>query len=303
MLNNVSPKIRLAVGAVIISFSGVFVKASNVAPESASFFRCAFGAAGYFLFLVITRKSGKRIMETLKNRDGKKKIFITAMIFPSAAGIMFAADLFCWHKSIYFVGPGLSTLLGNFQVFLVAIAGFLLFSEKIRPQFILSCFAAFAGLFLIIRGNISSGGEFFIPGVMLGLATSVFYAGYVIFLKKSQNGKVSAALNMFVVSVITALISLTYIFSKGSSPHFESMNELIFMLAYGLICQFAAWLLISSSLKSVKASTAGIILILQPVFSYVWDILLFGKETGMMESAGAIICAGAVYAGIRFSSK
>ena len=54
------------------------------------------------------------------------------MIFPAAAGILFAADLFCWHQSIYFVGPGLSTLLGNFQVFLVALAGFILFSEKIR---------------------------------------------------------------------------------------------------------------------------------------------------------------------------
>ena len=166
MLNNISPKIKLAVGAVIISFSGVFVKASNVNPESASFFRCAFGAAAYFIFLIITKR--------FKIKCGKW------MIFPAAAGIMFAADLFCWHQSIYFVGPGLSTLLGNFQVFLVALAGFILFSERIRYQFILSCLAAFAGLFLIIRGNINSAGEFFIPGVILGLATSVFYAGYVI---------------------------------------------------------------------------------------------------------------------------
>lgn len=49
MLNLLSPKIKLAIGAVIISFSGVFVKASDVAPESASFFRCAFGAAAYLI--------------------------------------------------------------------------------------------------------------------------------------------------------------------------------------------------------------------------------------------------------------
>ena len=289
MLNLLSPKIKLAIGAVIISFSGVFVKASAVAPESASFFRCAFGAAAYLIFLLITKR--------FKIKCGRW------IIFPAAAGIMFAADLFCWHQSIYFVGPGLSTLLGNFQVFLVAAAGFILFSEKIRYQFILSCLAAFAGLFLIIRGNINTAGEYFIPGVILGLATSVFYAGYVILLKKSQHGKTHASVNMFIVSVVTAVVSLGYILSKGSLPHIATGKGLVLMLAYGFICQFVAWLLISSSLKSVKASTAGILLILQPVFSYVWDILLFGKQTGTLEAIGAIICAAAVYAGIRYSSQ
>src|SRR3546814_5748795 len=45
-------------------------------------------------------------------------------------GVFFAADLWLWHRSILLVGPGLATLLGNAQVFFMALAGVLLSSEE-----------------------------------------------------------------------------------------------------------------------------------------------------------------------------
>ena len=39
------------------------------------------------------------------------------------SAIFFALDLWFWHRSILYVGAGLSTLLANFQVFIMMAAG------------------------------------------------------------------------------------------------------------------------------------------------------------------------------------
>ena len=54
------------------------------------------------------------------------------------SGAVFSIDLFCWHLSIDYVGPGLATILGNCQVFILALAGRLLYKERLGLAFILS---------------------------------------------------------------------------------------------------------------------------------------------------------------------
>ena len=66
-------------------------------------------------------------------------------LVPAAA---FAADLWLWHRSILLVGPGLSTLLANTQVFFMALAGVWFYRERIGPRFVAGITLAFAGLWL-----------------------------------------------------------------------------------------------------------------------------------------------------------
>ncbi|HEY1992507.1 MAG TPA: EamA family transporter, partial [Gammaproteobacteria bacterium] len=96
---------QLIVGAVMISFSAVFVKLVHVPPTVSGFYRVFFGGV-ILLAVVLWRHEHPRL-----DRASWIKLLL--------AGLCFALDLFFWHRSILYVGPGVATLLANFQVFVM----------------------------------------------------------------------------------------------------------------------------------------------------------------------------------------
>ncbi|MGH8335846.1 MAG: EamA family transporter, partial [Gammaproteobacteria bacterium] len=57
------------------------------------------------------------------------------------------------------------------------------------------------------------------------------------------------------------------------------------------------WVLISSSIHKVRASQVGLILLLQPVCAFAWDVLFFGRRFTAVEIAGAVLALAAIYLG------
>ena len=94
----------------------ITIRLANVSPDSAGFYRMLFAALSVVL-LVKARKENLRM--------SRRTLFLLA-----GCGVFLSADFMCWHRSIHLVGPGLSTLLGNFQVFFTAFFSYLLFKEK-----------------------------------------------------------------------------------------------------------------------------------------------------------------------------
>jgi drug/metabolite transporter (DMT)-like permease len=47
----------------------------------------------------------------------------------------------------------------------------------------------------------------------------------------------------------------------------------------------------------VEASRAGLLLLLQPALTFVWDVLFFGRPTTAPEALGAALAIGAIYMG------
>jgi hypothetical protein len=88
-----SPTLRLLCGAALISFAPVFVRLTPVSPTDSAFYRTLFGGLMLALWVVAARAPVER-------RSG---FALAALI---AAGILFAADLAVWHRSIWYVGPG-----------------------------------------------------------------------------------------------------------------------------------------------------------------------------------------------------
>ena len=69
------------------------------------------------------------------------------------------------------------------------------------------------------------------------------------------------------------------------------------LLAYGIVCQAIAWIIISRALVAVKASRAGLVLLLQPALAFVWDIVFFARPTDATDAAGAALSLVAIYLG------
>src|SRR3546814_10954464 len=126
-------------GAAIIGTNGIMVELAGTPPTVSAFWRVTFG--GVMLLGWVVASGGWR---ALAPRTWGW-IIVT--------GVFFAADLWLWHRSILLVGPGLATLLGNAQVFFMALAGVLLFRERVGPRFLGGLLLAFAGLWLRSEGG------------------------------------------------------------------------------------------------------------------------------------------------------
>ena len=51
----------------------------------------------------------------------------------------------------------------------------------------------------------------------------------------------------------------------------------------------AELVLITGGLSRVRASTVGLLLLLQPTLAFVWDVLFFDRPFGLRETIGALL--------------
>ncbi|MCG8570900.1 MAG: DMT family transporter [Spirochaetes bacterium] len=286
-LKKINPYLLLVLGAVIISFSGIFVKLTTVNSIASAFYRVSFGGFAFLIILIITKK--KLLID-------KKNLFFAAL-----TGLFFAVDLSFWHSSIHYIGPGLATILGNFQVILMALIGILVFKEKITIRFILAVPLAVAGIFLLVGIKWNEFSENYQLGILFGLITAICYTGYLLSLRYAQSHSQKAEVSAFImwISFFTAIyLSIPSIFQPQPVNFFVlNWQDGMILFIYGVLCQAFGWLIITTALPQIPASRAGLILLLQPALSFIWDMLFLGRPTGIIEIIGATLALGAIYLG------
>ncbi len=282
-----SATLRLLTGAVFISFSAVFVRLLSVPPTVSAFYRLLFGGGFLLLYVLLTKRS-------LFNG-------LTGLLAIVLAAAFFAADLWTWHRSIIYVGPGLATMLASFQVFFLALAGVLFFGERLRWQLMVGVPLALTGLGMIVGFDWQSLSEQYRTGIWLGLLTAVFYASYILSLRRTRtDGKQrSAVADLALVSLISAALLGVVTTTSGDSMALSWPGEIGILLAYALVAQVLGWLLIAHSLNQVPASRVGLILLLQPLLAFVWDVLFFSRSITLVELAGAILTLLGIYLGMK----
>ncbi|MDH3647596.1 MAG: DMT family transporter [Gammaproteobacteria bacterium] len=275
---------RVLIGAVMISFSAVFVKLINMGPTAIGFYRVFL--AGVIL-AVYVRVRGDSL---LKGR---------ALILLLAAALFYAGDLWVWHQSIQWIGPGLATLLAAFQVFILTFVGVLFFKETASWRLLIAVPLAFLGLMLLVGVDWSILAPEKRAGVWLGLATGVFYAGYLLSLReaRARAKDSSAAGDLAMVSLGTAVLLAAVSLPMGETLKVTTVWDGTWLTTYAVASQVIAWVLISSSLPYVPASRAGLLLLLQPTLSFIWDILFFDRPVAIHEGAGAVIALFAIWLG------
>jgi len=222
-----------------------------------------------------------------------------ALILLLAAALFYAGDLWVWHQSIQWIGPGLATLLAAFQVFILTFVGVLFFKETASWRLLIAVPLAFLGLMLLVGVDWSILAPEKRAGVWLGLATGVFYAGYLLSLReaRARAKDSSAAGDLAMVSLGTAVLLAAVSLPMGETLKVTTVWDGTWLTTYAVASQVIAWVLISSSLPYVPASRAGLLLLLQPTLSFIWDILFFDRPVAIHEGAGAVIALFAIWLG------
>ncbi|MGA9855841.1 MAG: DMT family transporter [Gammaproteobacteria bacterium] len=276
---------QLIAGAVMISFSAVFVKLVSVSPATSAFYRMLFGGL-ILLGIVVWRRE-------------RVNLKASALAMLCMVAVFFALDLTFWHRSILYVGPGLATLLANFQVFVLAAAGVLVFRERLTWFQVVSIPLAILGLVLLVGVDWSSFSSNYRWGVILGLLTACSYAGYLLALRRARLTETtgSSFVALMVVSLSCAALLALAMWPEQASFVIPNWRDASWLIAYGVFGQVLGWVLISNSLSKVRASQVGLVLLLQPVCAFVWDALFFGRRFTAVEIAGAVLAVLAIYLG------
>ncbi|MEI6509773.1 MAG: DMT family transporter [bacterium] len=283
--------LQVTLGAMLISFSPVFVKLVQVGPATAAFYRMFFGGIILLVILLVRRERVSAGWGTLG----------LALL----AGLFFALDLSLFHQSILYVGPGLSTLLGNCQVFFLAAFGILVYRERPGWLYLLSLPLAVVGIFLIVGGDWQGLSAQFKIGIWLSLGGAFCYATYLLLMGRPQAraGALSPLANLTIICWITIPILGGGSLLQGQSLAIPDLRTGGLLLAYAIGSQVIGWWLISHGLPALDASRAGLLLLLQPALAFLWDILFFQRPTTIVEGLGAALTIWAIYMGTMGRSK
>ena len=269
----------------MISFSAVFVKLAQVGPTMAGFYRMFFGG----LLLAATLLLSRQRLAVDRRHLG---LCLVCAVF-------FALDLTFWHRSIHLLGPGLGTILSNFQVFFLAGFGALFFGERPTWRMWLAIPLAMAGLFLLVGLHPGGLGPEYLAGLGHGLLSALAYAAYLLCLRRLQLDQDTAAAmtHMTVISLACALVMGVEGYLQGESLAIPDGRTMAALVGYGLCGQVLGWVLISRGLPRTPASLGGLLLLLQPTLAFIWDVLFFARPTSALEACGAAGTLLAIYLG------
>lgn len=283
---------QLLMGAAIIGTNGLMVRFADTPPTVSAFWRMFL--SGILLALLVTF------------RHGWQPLSRKAWAWIALPALAFAIDLWMWHRSILIVGPGLSTLLANAQVFFMALAGVLFFGERPTPRFAMGVLLAFLGLWLLLGGDWATLPDEYHWGVWLGLGTGVAYATYNIGIKRSQAEAAVASMRAPVEQVLclaafgSALCLGLMGLAEGASFAIPSWKSFGILLTLAAVGHCLSWILISRSIAVLSVAMVGLLLLFQPVVAYLLDVVLLGHPTSPRQWAGLLVSlAGIFVAGLK----
>ena len=273
-------------GAVCISFAAFFVKDAPMDPSMVAFYRLLFGSAALFAVAVIR---GERLIPS------KPALSIIML-----AGFLFCCDLLTWHASIVLVGPGIATILANFQVLFLAIYGVVFLKERMSFAQKAAIPLALIGLSLLLGLHEKALPQDVWRGVGLCLLSALFYTGYILTLRRSQSMKVrlGPVANMAWVSFFACVFVCVFCAGKGISFEIPDVRTVIVLAALGVLCQSLGWLLLSLGLPHLPPFRAGLIMLTQPALAYTWDVIFYGTATNLVNVGGAVFAIVAIGLGI-----
>ena len=133
-------------------------------------------------------------------------------------------------------------------------------------------------------------------GVLLGIGTSIAYAGFLLVLRSGSSDlrRLAGPLMHATASAAAASVLLGLLLGELRLPSGES---LLWLALLATTSQVIGWLLISSSLPRLPAAVTSALLLTQPLGALLFAAVLFGEDPSPVQYAGAaLILAGVVLA-------
>ena len=282
-------------GATVISFAPFLYIRSDTDPLTGAFYRMLYALPLLGLLVWISKKEDPR------NTNSRWLAF--------GAGILLAIDFAGYHSAIDYIGSGIATLIGNSQVIIVTLVTWWLFGERPNKFILFSLPIVMLGL-LLVSGvwDKAAYGEDPVKGVIGGIVAAVFYSSFLIAYRQSNrigapavNAQFDATAGATLGILILGTIPLT---SLGLEPidHTITWPNHGWLIVLAISCQVIGWIGITYALPRLPAAHTSFAVLLQPVLTIVWGILLLDETPSFQQSMGMIMILGAIIAVTMYGS-
>ena len=283
-------------GAFLLSFAPLFYVQSETTPITGAFFRMVY-AIPILLILVC-----------YLNREDSRSFNTRMLTF--AAGILLAIDFAGYHSAIDYIGSGIATLIGNSQVIIVTLSSWWLFGERPNRMILLALPMVMLGL-VFISGiwDDEPYGEDPFKGVIASIVAAIFYSSFLILYRYSNRIKAPSA-NLQFDATIGAAIGLLLI---GIAPleglDIEPINFTLswpghgWLILLAISCQIIGWIAITFALPRLPAAHTSFAVLLQPVLTIVWGVILLSETPSLQQMVGMTLIFSAIIAVTMFGES
>ena len=278
-------RVLALLGLLIISFSAVFVRLASVSPVTATFFRALY-AVPILIPIVALRRARDR-----RSKAEHRLAF--------ASGLILAADLTLWHESIALVGAGLGTVIANVQVVFVAIAAWLIHGERPAPRTIWMIGLVLGGVVLTSGlARHDAYGSNPVLGAAVGLLAGVCYAAFLLVFRASNRSLAPVWGPLFESTIGTVAGALVCALADRRFTLMPPASSQIWLVLLAVCSQVIGWGLISIALPRLPAVETSVMLLLQPVITVMWGVLIFSERLSPLQWIGsAVVLAGVTSVG------
>ena len=273
--------LALFAGATCIALSPIWVRVADVGPTASAFWRVTLAVPLLWVLFLFNSKGRKPL-----NKSEIKPLLFT--------GIAFAGDLVFWHWSIQFTSVANSTLLANLASIFVTLAAWLLWRQRPSGQFLVGLALALAGVGLLVRASLGFS-ETALRGDGFGVITAMFYAWYLLTVKRLRDLGAATLRLMAVTTTITAAVLLPVALASGDIMLPAGAQGWLVLLGLAWITHAGGQGLIAYALAHLPAAFSSVGLLLQPVLAALFAWALLSEPLGTLQVAGGAVVLTGIY--------
>jgi drug/metabolite transporter (DMT)-like permease len=133
-------------------------------------------------------------------------------------------------------------------------------------------------------------------GTLLALVSAIFYAAFILGFRSSNEARAPSAGPLLESTAGAALAALVAGLIGGGLDFEPVWPAHGWLLVLALSSQVAGWLLIGYALPRLPAVETATIILLQPVLTMIWAVIIFSESPSTIQLAGAAL----VMAGVGF---
>ena len=279
LLHSTGPVVLL-VASIFFGSSAIFIRyATEASAISLTLFRLSIAAVGVVSFALLRRN-----LTLLKSRD-----LLFVFFSGGALSLHFAAFIFAVKETTI----ANATFLVNTSPIMLAVMSPLLIRERTTWREALAVFVATLGILLVAHAG--NGFRAFGLGDFSALLAAFFVAIYSLIGRYLRTHGVETACYTSYVYVMAALFSMAMV---GIAPtqtfRTYDMQNLLAILGLGIVPTLFGHTFYNYALGSVKAVTANLFPLLEPIIASLLAVMLFGEVPTITQSAGYILILGAI---------
>ena len=265
------------VAVAFLATGGIFIRLCNIDPIGCGFYRIFFSLPFLYPF-------ARKEFHLLKKND---------VLILLLSGIFFATDIALAYVAFEMTSVANVNILCTLTPLTIVPVTAFVFKEKIPKYYLLGALVAIAGVILLVCGKTAPTESNYI-GDLLALASSVFYAGFLLISYKLRD-RVSGSTILFVTGIGSSIVLLLYASVIEGFQVPATFRDFSLVFGPSLFMQVIGQGLLAHCQGKINVNISSIVGLMQVGFGAVYAFLLFHETLSFMEVAGIVVVIFGIY--------